>query len=231
MISVRNYSKKTIVIAATLGLVLTSAIPMFSGIANAAQVTSRSIELSNATPSATAISYLTTFDTATTGNTGGVVVQFCTTAIVGSACTAPAGLNATGFGVSGTIGTNAYTATTTADTAANTMAIQDTSPSSQTAPAAASLTFTGITNPSAVGTFYARIYTFATGAEAAAFTAAVPGTYVDYGGVAMTTVQAYTITTTVQEYIDFTAISAAINLGVAPNYIMLPDTNYVATQT
>jgi hypothetical protein len=232
MISVRNYSKKSIALVGAFGLALTAILPLLSGIAGAAQVTARSIELSNATPSATSITYNTTFNIATAGNTGGVVVQFCNSAIIGTACTAPTGLNATSYAVSvGTIGTNVYTATTTADPAANTIAVQDTTPSSQSAAAAATLTFTGITNPSAVGTFYARIYTFATGAEAAAFTAASPGTYIDYGGVALTTVDAYTVTTTVQEYIDFTVGSTAVNIGVAPNYIMLPNTPYIANQT
>jgi len=62
---------------------------------------------------------------------------------------------------------------------------------------------TGITNPSTTGTFYARMYTYAAVSWSGYTSAASPGTFVDYGGIALSTAALITITARVQESLAF----------------------------
>jgi hypothetical protein len=63
---------------------------------------------------------------------------------------------------------------------------------------------TTMTNPSTANkTFFARIATFATGAAATSYTSTTPGTYIDYGGIAMSTAKNISITAKVMETLTF----------------------------
>lgn len=80
-------------------------------------------------------------------------------------------------------------------------------------PATQTFTLTGITNPQLAYSYYARIYTYSSNAPTSAtptnYTAAnSPGTYVDYGGIALSTVTTITITAKVQESLSFCVTSA-----------------------
>jgi hypothetical protein len=69
------------------------------------------------------------------------------------------------------------------------------------------ITLDGIVNPNAIGTFYARIYTYASTAAATGFLAASgPGAYLDYGGAAMSIANEITVTAKVQETLTFCAM-------------------------
>lgn len=73
---------------------------------------------------------------------------------------------------------------------------------------------TGITNPDLAESFYARIYTYSSNTPGSASPTAyssptTPGTYLDYGGVAMSTTTVITITAKVQESLSFCVTSAA----------------------
>jgi hypothetical protein len=75
------------------------------------------------------------------------------------------------------------------------------------------------TNPSAVGTYYARILTYNSVAGAQAYTSATPGTHLDDGGVALSTARQLTINARVQEQLEFcvAAIDGTIDTnGEAP---------------
>jgi len=172
--------------------------------------------MSSAVPGASSVSYVLSFKPVTTEQE--LIVDFCSdTPIIGATC---AFTNATTpvFGTSsctvtsslGTVscpGTNYHTIRVTGltMTAGNTFTI----------------TFSNITNPTvSTGTsFYARILTFATG-NSSGYTpasttggATTTGTYVDWGGAALSTVQTLAITATVMETLTFcdsgTTISGA----------------------
>jgi hypothetical protein len=67
-----------------------------------------------------------------------------------------------------------------------------------------------MTNPSTANhSFYARIYTYATNV-AASYTVASPGSYIDYGGIALSTGNTITINTNVQEQLIFCVSAGAI---------------------
>lgn len=82
-------------------------------------------------------------------------------------------------------------------------------------------TLTGITNPTRLGTFYARIYTFndATwgGTTTPYSSATALGDYKDYGGIALSTNQIITITARVQETLAFCVSGANPTLWVTNN--------------
>jgi hypothetical protein len=76
----------------------------------------------------------------------------------------------------------------------------------------------GVTNPTTVGTFYARIYSYTSnifdndnngGTGADNWTGpSSPGTYLDYGGIALSTTQTITISARVQEALTFCVTSS-----------------------
>jgi hypothetical protein len=70
-------------------------------------------------------------------------------------------------------------------------------------------TITGITNPNVAESFYGRIYTYADDAASSYTSSSAPGTYVDYGGIALSTVALITITAKVQESLSFCVTAAA----------------------
>jgi len=190
-----------------------------------AQVGSRSIEMSNSTPSANNVTYHVQFNSQTTGNTGGIVVQFCgDSPLIGStSCTttAAADANVTASPAvsnqSSTAGCNISTFTTVAALSTNNTAVEisnATPVNFTTSNCTISFDITTVTNPTNVATFYARIYTFASQANANAYTVAGGGgTYVDYGGIALSTVSQINITATVQETLTFCVNASSIGNG------------------
>jgi hypothetical protein len=62
---------------------------------------------------------------------------------------------------------------------------------------------TGVTNPSGLGTFYARILTYDATAGTTGYTDATPGTHLDDGGVALSTAKQLTVNARVQEQLEF----------------------------
>lgn len=191
----------------------------------AVQLQSRSIQLSDSAPSGNAsipsgpgsgtkVTYKVSFTTTNTATSiGGIVIDFCSESpIAGDACTKPTSmdtLRATTaiYNASG-MGTGAF-----AVYSADAVAANNTQRLILTRATAAPLTSTvsfelgnatnGITNPTSVGTFYARIYTYPTAAAAQAHSTPTPTGYTDYGGIALSTTTAITITARVQENILF----------------------------
>lgn len=180
---------------------------------------------------------------------GGIVVAFCEGAdspIIGdTACTVPAGFSLSGATVNGQtsgatiqddedgapLNTADITTLTTTqiedlddsgDTDQNTLTL-----SNATAVPDANIdsgdyvafTINGVTNPSALGTFYARIYTYDTETEAQGYTLADPdviGASIDAGGIALSTAQQITVTAKVQERLTF-CVYASDATGYANN--------------
>lgn len=208
---------------AALALALASAglVPMLYSHAFAfGQVTARSIKMSSAHVSATGVSYLVTFTPATTASTiHGIAVDFCSNdPLAGDTCTAPAGFSV-GTPTVGTYTTTGEATCSFTASSANTnrTLLLDDSACSGTPSGAWSFTLSTAQNPSGVGTFYARIFTFGTSGQAATWAAANGGdgssttNVIDAGGIALSTVNDITITARVMEQITFCTSSTDIS--------------------
>lgn len=183
-------------VALLLALVVPGVFPAF---ASAAQLQSRSMELSTSGAGATNVKYtlgLTTQD----GDATSVVIDFCNDSpIIGQVCTAPVGFDASSVASAD----GAVTGST-----ASTIKFVPTTPLS----GAATVEFTGITNPTSATTlatgFYARVTTYAdndfgnTSGTAYSGPQAV-GTTVDDGGIAMAITPDIAVTAAVRETMTF----------------------------
>ena len=186
---------------------------------SAAQLSSRSIQMSDSSRSGagltstpgtgTNVSYNVQF-TSSSANIAYVIIDFCDASpIIADSCTTPTNFSATGASASST-------SFTVANTTGTTGGFFKANISGYTA-GSNNITISGITNPSSVGTFYARILLF-TNANIGTYTsAASPGTYADYGGIALSTTYAITITAKVQETLSFCVTSAAHNTWTTTN--------------
>jgi len=160
------------------------------------------------------------FTLATTSNVGSVLLQYCTTPLLGTACVAPTGMEAATVATIAAQSGFAATApaldtTTTANAGGifatspcsgsgtfrqNCILLKRATPTSDTASTAISLAFgqgagtDWIKNPTAIGTFYVRITTFSD----IAYT-----TIVDEAAVAQSTTTNIDITAKVQEKLNF----------------------------
>lgn len=216
---------------AALAVGTAAALPAFMGTASAAQVTSRAIKMSSSSNTATNVSYEITFNVATAGAVQAVIVDFCSNSpLPGTACTAPTGFT---VGAGTTTGSVAGMTGTWSGASANsgrTLNLSLGTPGGTAANgAAASFTLTTATNPtSAPGTFYARIFTFSSTANATTWLGTADGsataTVVDSGGVALSTAQQISVTAKVQETLTFCVYTTSCGTGSS---VALGDTNGV----
>lgn len=184
-------------------MIAPSILPVF---ASAATLTARSVAMSSSATSAAGAQYTVSFGTSAT--TSAVIIDWCSDSpIIGVACTAPTGFNAgsatvaftsAGYKLAGTVSTTGTTAAhtvisgTTAASGAGTM----------------TFTLTTITNPSTLGSFYARIYTYPS--TTTGYTSATNyGTATDTGGVAMATTNAIGVSAAVKEALTFCVTAAS----------------------
>ncbi len=163
------------------------------------------------TGSGTNVVYKVSFQTTNTTNSiGGIVVDFCSNSpIIGDSCTAPTGMNGNSTSLSVNnqtgLGTGTYSVYTTTPTN-NRIILSRGTAANMTSSGSFELgngTSNGITNPSTTGTFYARVYTYATAATAQSHNSNSPTNYLDYGGIALSTASVITNTARVQENIIF----------------------------
>lgn len=198
-------------LAAALGQLL------LVGSAQAAQVTSRSIRMTSSVPSNVGactvscdVTYNVGFTTATTNTIQGIVIDFCNDSpLVGATCTAPTdfNINEGTLAIGSLTGISGFTLDAASD--ANTVVLTNGSGGSVSAatavviPLGTSSASDGLRNPSDIGTFYARVLTYATTAGATGYTSATPGTHIDDGGVAMSTAYQLTVNARVQEQLEF----------------------------
>lgn len=173
----------------------------------AAQLTSRSLSISSAVPSASA-NYTFSFTVAGTNDVEGLKFQACTTAV--GTCSAPSGLSftpatfgsqsgwqgATNFAKDGT-GANDCIAS------ASVLCANRTDATAQTV-TSRSITFNSVTNPSTTNTaFFVRVGTYTTNTYTASAT--------DTGTVAAATVQTLTINANVAEVLNFCIGNSLVN--------------------
>ena len=178
----------------------------------------------------TNVTYTVGFDMPTTGNVGAIVVEFCNDSnggpVVLETCTAPTGLDVdTSSAVANQNGISGFTKVTGGVVnSANRFAIQGTAApitsntsntitlDGRTVPASdVKFDITGITNPSATGTFYARIIVYATNTNLPSTSWVSTstdgtngiGTRAHDGGIALSTANQLTVTARVQEVLEF----------------------------
>jgi hypothetical protein len=217
------------VLAVASLLFLASLVPLLTRQKAAAYglMPNRSITMSTSQVSATNTTYHVRFDVATDATAiGGIVVDFCDESpIIGDTnCTAPAGFTLTTPAVSGQSDGSAAdpidgtitgdcdidSLTTAAALTTHTLALTNSSP---TAALGVDTTcffdITTVTNPSTVNhSFYARIMTYDTEANALAYDIGAPATNpgtgnIDAGGIALSTAEQITVTAKVQERLTF----------------------------
>jgi hypothetical protein len=215
-----NYKYIYGTVAAGFMLATLAPILLLDTVSAYGQIQSRSIEMSNSAVSATGVTYNVNFYPATNASLGGIVVDFCSNdPIIGDSCTAPAGFSVgsspsvtivSGIGTGGSWG-----ATTNGVAPYSTLFETNATPQAVTGTGTlVNFTINNVTNPSTLGSFYARIITYDTQAHANSYTATALGSGVtDAGGVALSTVQQITITSKVQEVITFCVYTSAFDSG------------------
>ena len=198
-----------------VGLVLALSIfqNLFFRSVSAASLTSKSIQMSTATPSATSVKYKVTF-TNPTGSANSLVIDFCSgSPIVGATCTTPTGMGA-GSSITYVSGQAGGTNWGTPVFSAGQVKIPNNTGTAMSAGGTQVFEVNGITNPSTTGVFYARIYTFSNNTYGTYSSAASPGNYLDSGGLALSTNAVITITATVQEVLVFCVDGATTSAAV-----------------
>lgn len=201
--------RRPISLVVAVVIILASLVPLLmQQKASAAILGTRSIQMSTSAVSASSTTYTTTFRFGSTGNVQAIWLDFCSNSpIIGeTTCTAPTGFasGTTVSNLSAGSGANISTFTTTA-AKGNGVVISAASAVNMTNLSTdVSFDLTAVTNPSTTGTFYARVYTYATTANAtAANVGNGGGTYVDAGGFALSTAAQITVTAKVQERLVF----------------------------
>lgn len=222
-LSRRFYAFMAILVGVPL---LSAGLPFAS--ASAVQLQARQIQMSDSAPSTATtgigsgknVIYKVSFSTTNTSTTiGGIVIDFCSESpLAGEACTGPTGLltnkATTSLNNPSGMGTGAFAISTTDSGTDNASRIILTRATPATLTSSVSFelgngTTNGITNPSTTGTFYARVYTYATAAAATSHNTDVATGYTDYGGIALSTTSVITITARVQENLSFCLSGAA----------------------
>ena len=212
----------------------------------AAQMLSRSIKMSSSNPAAAALSntYQVRFTAETTSLVKAIVVDFCSNdPIIGDAtCTAPTGFDVGGTTptiVTSTVTDPTLTATLGASgwTGAGTNLITGSQYRTLTITNSTGVTPTGgtsviafdmtnVTNPTTTGTFYARILTY--GTTTTGYSPGSEGSFIDYGGVALSTAAVITVTSKVAEALTFCVYVGSC--GTAAN-VLLGDSHDVLSTT
>lgn len=240
MVNTKSLTSRSIAVLSVLALGVAAIVPLVTGSASAAQVSARSIKMGKSAASATDVTYTVGFTIPTTASVGGVVVTFCSnTPIVGVACTAPTGLDVnpgSGLVIANATGLTGFTKNAATDS--NTLVYSNATPQAVTGPQAVTFDMgssggsDGVTNTSTVGSFYARIITFDTQANAAAYsdaTASVPTGAIDYGGIALSTAATVTVTALVQETLNFVVTNTAVTMGTGTPQVIDDSQTWITT--
>lgn len=215
----------------TLSLALSGVL--LRGSVSAAQVTSRSIKMSSSAVSASSQTYSVSFTVATTGTIQGIVVDFCSNSpIVGDSCTATVGTNVPNLTASPAVTVNSGLSGTWTAAQRNsnrTLTLTNASGGSVSSGTAVNFDITTVTNPSATGAFYGRILTYTTTAGATTtYAPGSEGSFVDYGGIALSTAAQLTITAKVMETLTFCVYTSGSNCaGGTGSSLSLGDSNGV----
>jgi hypothetical protein len=188
-------------LALLVGVTATSVVPGFASAYG--EVTNRSIEISSAQQSATA-EYTVKFTLTSAAKS--VALDFCDTSpLYADTCGAPAGFTVASATLSSQTGSSGWAIVGAATSATH---LEIGGATQAAASTTVTLVLANITNPSSLGGFFGRIYTY--GVADPDWTAvATPGTVVDFGGIALSTAEAVQVTARVQEKLQF-CVSATV---------------------
>lgn len=205
-------SLKRIFILAIIATVILGPLSVLNQTASAAQVTSRSVNISNSVGGQTGVTYTFTFTPGTAGVIQSMFFQTCNTAV--GTCVAPTGMNLSGGVASLTSGwagltlpftpTQNTTLTSPACNVTTNLCLNWTDTTAQTTSTPLVIKVTGVTNQTGSSTctgtgatnctFFIRMTTYSD----TAYTTAV-----DSGNVASATTQPLTVTSIIQEELTF----------------------------
>jgi hypothetical protein len=142
---------------------------------------------------------------------GGLVIEFCSDSpLIGLSCAHPSGLTVAGVNTTGSA-----TAGTASDIDSTDHAIiKFVSTSAISQGATFDITLGGIHNPTAIGSFYARVVTYANSTDLGTYSNATTlGTTADEGSVALSTISAIGVTAYVRETMTFCVANTAPTAG------------------
>ena len=202
MRTLRNFDRRISAVIACLTLIMGVALPAAFPIAvYAGSITSRSIALTSSAADASGVTYhlTATLETGLSAG-GGLVVEFCDDSpLIGLSCNHPAGFSAA------SVNTTGSTTAGTATSVNSNYAISWAATGAVSAGSTVDITFNSIHNPTAVGTFYARLTSYVNGTNLGGYTNATTGigTYADSGGIALSTTNNIGVTAYVRESLVF----------------------------
>lgn len=226
--------KRVLLAGVALSLVISLSADTFKpASANAfGMTTSRSVTLSNSNPGATNVSYSVQFTPSGSTSIAGIVVDFCSSSPdTSQACSSPSGFNVSSSPIVNSYSASMQTGGTWSAASPNnrTLVLNDTSAITTSNSTPLGFTLNALNNPSAVNTtFYARIFTYATATAANNYlanpTGQTPGTFVDEGGLAISTGDNLNIGFSVPETLTFCVFTNA-SCAAGGNSVTLGD-NY-----
>ena len=184
------------------------------GSVSAGQVTNRSITMSSSAASATSVTYTVAFTPATSETHPDLIINFCNSAtdpIPGDTCSGTAGTDVPDLS---SVPSSCATGWTCTAVDSNRSLKLTTSSNSFTSGTPTSIAITGVTNMSTVGGFYGRILVYATGGTSGYVSPTSPGSYQDYGGIALSTAANISITSKVFETLSYCVFQSSC--GTAP---------------
>jgi len=207
MNSLRLLDKRAGYFAVAVALIAAVILPV---LASAAQLTERSIALSSSSKAATGVQYTVNFTVE--NDAGAFVVDFCSNSpVIGQACTAPAGFNASAA-TSATVG---FTDVSPLGASNNTVVV--TGAIDASADDEITVDLSGITNPTNAGPLYARIVTYASDTQADLYLSsdingtADTATPIDQGSVAASITDTVGVSGAVLESMLFCVAGQAID--------------------
>lgn len=204
MSKLRQAAQRVVVGVTAAAFILTIAGQLLPMTASASQVTGRSITMSSSAPSATSVTYTVNFTAITAETHPDVVINFCNASsdpIPGDTCSGTAGTDVPNVSAAAASGW-----TVTAIDSNKSIKLTTTTNSFSASTAITPIVITGITNGSNTGTtgsFYGRILVFANGGASGYTSPTSPGSYVDYGGIALSNSSNILITSKVFETLSF----------------------------
>lgn len=206
--------------AMLLGIVAPTVVPAF---ASAGTLTTRSIEATSSVAGATGVEYTVKFTPTATFKS--IVIDWCAESpITGdSTCTTPTGFSSAA--ITAAFVTNSLGTVDDSASSAGQTVIKGTADGTASA---VEMTLAGITNPTDVGSYYARIYTYNVADPlASTYWQAVDdlGTTRDTGSIALSTTNAIGVSAAVRETLTFCVAndSVAITAGCANASSNLPN--------
>lgn len=183
-----------LVLVGILALLLMGAGPFFVPRVFGAQLTARSLQLSDNKPGVNNVIYRTGFTVATGGSIGSMRIQFCSnSALIEDPCTAPYGFDALNAQLDSESGVSGFIISGP-DSTVNEIVLTQ-APLGTVPAGPVSFTFSHIMNPADAGSYYVKVFTY-TSSDGS-------GSPVDFGAMAFPINGGYDVSAEVPPYLLF----------------------------